>query len=91
MYECGSEHVALKGGVGAWEDGIWCGWVLGGLRWPSRGFSHTQPSKESLPKKLQEDTGTLQEENKETTGGLQEEAESNFCCFEGVRVGGKCG
>jgi len=83
--------VALEGSFGAWEDVGWSIWVLGGLRWPSRGFSHTQPSKESLHEKLQEDTGKLQEENKETTRGLQEEAKSNFCCFEGVRVGGKSG
>jgi len=53
--------VALKGGFGAYEDVRWCGWVLGGLRWPSGGFSHTRPSKESLQEKLQEDTGKLQE------------------------------
>jgi len=69
--------VALEGGFGAWEDIGWCGWVLGGLRWPSRGFFHTPPSKESL----QEVTGKLHEENRETTGGLQEEAESNFRYF----------
>jgi len=89
--ECGSEKVVLKGGFGAWEDGRWCGWVLGGPRWPSGGFSHTWPSKESLHEKLQEDTGKLQEENRETTGGLQEEAERNFCYFEGMRVGQKGG
>ena len=91
MCECGSEQVALKGGFGAWEDLIWCVWVLGGLRWPSGGFSQTRPSKESLQEKLQEDIGKLQEENMETTGGLQEEAERNFHCFEGVRVGRKGG
>jgi len=73
--------VALKGTFRAWEDRRWCGWVLGGLRWPSRGFSHTQPSKESLQEKLQEDTGKLQEENRETREGLQEEAERTFCYF----------
>jgi len=81
--------VALEGGFGAWEDVGWCGWVLGGLRWPPGGFSHTQPSKESLHEKIEEDTGKLQEEKKETIGGLQEEAGRNFHCFEGVRVGGK--
>ncbi len=91
MCECGSEQVALEGAFGAWEDVGWCGWVLGGLRWTYRGFSHTRPSKESLQEKLQEHTGKLQEKNKETTRVLQEEAESNFLCFEGVRVGGKCG
>ena len=91
MCECGTEQVALEGGFGAWEDVGWCGWVLGGLRWPSGGFSHTRPSNERLHEKLQEDTRKLQEENRETTGGLQEEAESNFRCFEGVRVGGKGG
>jgi len=50
--------------------------------WPSRGFSHTQPSKESIQE-------NLQEEKQRSTGGLQEEAESSFHCFEGVRVGGK--
>lgn len=63
MCECGSEQVALEGGFRAWDDVGWCGWVLGGLRWHSRGFSHTWPSKESLQEKLQE-------ENRETTGGL---------------------
>jgi len=48
MCEHGSEHVVLEGGFGPWKDGIWCEWVLGGLRWPSRGFSHTWPSKEGL-------------------------------------------
>ena len=81
MCECGNEQVVLKGGLGAWEDVGWCGWVLGGLRWPSGGFSYTQPSKESLQEKLQKDTGKLQEENRETTGGLQVEAKRNFCCF----------
>ena len=67
------------------------GRVLGGLRWPYRGFYHNKPSKQILQEKLLEDTGKLQEENKETTGGLQEEAESNFRYFEGVRVGEKGG
>jgi len=83
--------VLLEGGFRAGEDAGWCGWVLEGLRWPSGGFSHTQPSKEILHKKLQEDTRKLREENRETTCGLQEEAESNFRCFEGVRVDGKGG
>ena len=83
--------MALECGFEACEDVGWCGWVLGDFRWPFGGFSHTQPSKESLQEKLQEDTGKLQEENRETIGGLQEEAERNFRCFEGVRVGGKGG
>ena len=87
MCECGSEQVALEDGFGAWEDVGWCGWVLGCLRWPFGGFSHTRTSKESL----QEDTGNLQEENRETTRGLQEDAKSSFHCFEGVTVGEKCG
>ena len=29
--------------------------------WPSGGFSHTRPSKESLQENLQEDIGDLQE------------------------------
>jgi len=37
----------LEGGFRAWEDGRWCVWVLGSIRWPSRGFSHTWPSKEA--------------------------------------------
>ena len=48
------------------------------------GFSHTRPSKEMLQE-------NLQEEKQCSIGGLQEEAESHFGCFEGVRVGGKCG
>ena len=91
MCECGNEQVALEGGFGVYEDVGWCGWVLGGLRWPFRGFSHTQPSKGILQEKLHEDIGKLQEENMETTGGLQEEAESNFHYFDGVIVGGKGG
>ena len=78
MCECGSEQVASEGGFGAWEDVGWCGWVQGGLRWPSGEFSHTRTSKESLQEKLQEDTRKLQEKNRETTGGLQEEAKRNF-------------
>ena len=66
-----------------------CVWVLGGPRWPSRGFSDTRTSKKIVQEKLQEDTAKLQEENRETTGGLQQEAERNFRYFEGVRVGGK--
>ena len=81
--------MTLEGSFGDCEDVGSCGLVLGGPRWPSGGFSHTQPSKEGLQEKLQEDTGKLQEENREITGGLQEEAERNFRCFEGVRVGGK--
>jgi len=79
--ECGSEQVVLEGGFGASKNVGWCGWLLVGLRWPSGGFSRTQPSKESLQEKLQEDTRKLQEENRETTGGLQEEAKRNFRCF----------
>ena len=48
---CG-DQVALEGGFGDWNDVGWCGWVLGGLRWPSVGFSNTQPSEESLQEKL---------------------------------------
>jgi len=91
VFECGSEQVVVKGGFGAWKGGRWYGWVIGGLRGPSRGFSHTQPSKESLQEKLQEDTGKLHEENREIKRGLQEEAKRNFLYFEGVRVGGKGG
>ena len=91
MCECGNEQVALEGGFGAWEDVGWCGWVLGGRRWPSGGFSHTWTSKESLYEKLQEDTRKLKEENRETTGGLQEEAKRNFHYFKGVRVGRRGG
>ena len=68
----------LKGDFGIFGDVIWCGWVLGCLGWHSRGFSHTRPSKESLQKNLQADTGDL-----------QEDAESGFEGFEGVRVDGK--
>ena len=81
--------MALEGSFGAWEDVRWCGWVLGGIRWPSGGFSHTRPSKESLQENLQEGTGNLQEEKQRSTGGLQEEDESSFHHFEGARVGGK--
>ena len=91
MCECGSEQVALEGGFGAWEDVGWCGWVLEGLRWPSRGFSYTIPLKESLQENLHKDIGNLHEEKQCFTGGLQEEDDSSFCCFEGVRVGGKGG
>jgi len=49
----------LKGGFGAWEDVGWCGWVLGGLRWPSRGFFKTRP------------TGKTTGGRRETTGGKQ--------------------
>jgi len=74
----------LESRFGAWGDVGWCVWVLGGLRWPSGGFSHTWASKQSLQEKLHE-------ENRETTRGLQGEAERKFHCFEGVRVGGKGG
>ena len=53
--------MVLKGDFGLCGDVGWCGWVLGGLGWPSGGFSHTRPSKESLQENLQEDTGDLQE------------------------------
>ena len=52
MCECGNDQVALEGGFGAWEDVEWCGWVLGGLRWPSKGFSNTRLSKEILQEKI---------------------------------------
>ena len=81
----------MEGGFGTWGDVGWCGWVLGGLRWPSRGFSQTWPSKESLQENLREDIGNLQEEKQHSTEGLEEEAESSFHCFEGVRVGWKGG
>ena len=51
----------LKGDFGVLGDVGWCRWVLGGLGWPSGGFSHTRPSKESLQENLQEDTGDLWE------------------------------
>ena len=81
----------LEGKFWTYGDVGWCGWVLGGLKWPFGGFSHTRPSKESLQENLQEDIGNLQEEKQHSTGGLQEEAERSFHCFEGVRVGEKCG
>lgn len=81
----------LEGGFGRWENVRWCGGVLGGIRLPSGGFSHTHPSKEILQEKLQEDTAKPHQENRETTGGLQEEADSSFRYFESVRVGEKCG
>ena len=83
--------MVLKGSFRALEDVGWCHWVLGALRWPSLGFSHTQPSKESLQENLQEDTGNLQEEKQRSTGDLEEEAERNFHYFEGVRVGERGG
>ena len=83
--------MALEGGFGTLEDVGWCGWVLGGLRWPFGGFSHTRPSIEGLQENLQEDTRNLQEEKQHSTRGLQEEVESSFHCFEGVRGGEKGG
>ena len=74
----------MEGNFGICRGVGWGGWVLGGLRWPSGGFSHTRPSKESLQE-------NLKEENRESTRGLQEEAERSFHYFEGVRVGGKGG
>jgi len=52
--------VVLKANFGLCGDVGWCEWVLGGLGWPFRGFSHTQPSKESLQENI-EDIGDLQE------------------------------
>ena len=77
----------MEGGFGTWEDVGWCGWILGGLRWPSGGFSQTRPSKEILQENQQEDTWNLQVEKQHSTEGLQEEAESSSHCFEGVGVG----
>ena len=87
MCECGSEQVVLKGGFGAWEDGRWFGWVLRGLRWPSRGFSKHNLQNKAYRKNYKGTHGNYRRK----TGKLQEEAESNFRYFEGVRVGGKGG
>jgi len=38
-----------------------CGWVLGGPRWPSGGFSYNHTSKRHLQENLQEAAGDLQE------------------------------
>lgn len=62
----------MDGGFGIHEDVGWCGWVLGGLKWPSEGFSCNQSSKGSLQENLQADAGDLQEVYRRSTGGCQE-------------------
>jgi len=79
----------MEGEFGICRGVGWCGWVLGGLKWPSGGFSHNRTSKGSLQENLQEATRDLQEVYKRCTGGLQEDAKSSFEGFEGVGVGGK--
>jgi len=50
-----------------------CGWVLGGLRQPSRGFSCNWTSKRSLQENLQEATRDLQEVYERSTRGCREQ------------------
>jgi len=60
--------VALEGGFGAWEDVGWCGWVLGGLRWPLEAFSTLGLQKKSYKKNHRR----TQENYKRKIGKLQE-------------------
>jgi len=52
--------VGVEGEFGICRGIGWCGWVLGGLRWPSGGFSCNQTSKRSLQENLQEASEDLQ-------------------------------
>jgi len=58
-----------------------CGWVLGGPRWPSGGFSCNWTSKTPTGKSTGGCRGSI--------GGLQEDAKSSFGGFEGGKAGGK--
>jgi len=73
--------VAVEGDFGIFRGVGWFGWVLGGLRWLSRGFSHNRTSMKPTGKSIGGYRGS--------TGGLQEDAKSSFGGFEGRKVGGK--
>jgi len=74
----------LKGVFGALEDGIWCVLILGGLRWPSRGFYALSLQKKAYRKNYRRKTGKLQEAYKRKLREIS-------AIFDGVRVGGKGG
>lgn len=51
----------MEGEFGACRGVGRCGWILGGPKWPSRGFSYNRTSKRYLQENLLEAVGDLQE------------------------------
>ena len=72
----------MEGEFGVFRGVGRCGGVLGGPRWPSRGFPCNRTSKSHVQEILQEAVGDLQED-------VQEEAESCFRGFKGRKMVGK--